>query len=72
MVIWEANPYPFVHFSGPKGLNLYRAEAIHRAFAAQLRLYLQKAGIDVPTELDAIISLDKAVYEPAMSALKAV
>ncbi len=50
VVVWEANPYPFLHFSA-KSL-LYRNAAIHRTLAAILKLYLDRAGIPSPARLD--------------------
>ncbi|MGF1529112.1 MAG: hypothetical protein ACFCBW_20360 [Candidatus Competibacterales bacterium] len=51
MVVWEANPYPHIYFSGKDGKLLYRSAAIHRTFAAMLILYLQLARHPVPEDL---------------------
>ncbi len=46
IVVWEANPFPFLHFVG--GRRRYRAAATERTFAAMVALYLTRAGMDVP------------------------
>lgn len=48
IVVWEANPFPFLHFVG--GRRRYRAAATERTFAAMVALYLTRAGMDLPTD----------------------
>ena len=48
VVVWEANPFPFLHFVG--GRRRYRGAATERAFAAMVALYLSRAGMDVPAD----------------------
>jgi hypothetical protein len=50
MVVWEANPYPFIQFS-TKSL-VYRNAALHRTVAAMLRLYLQYGKLPIPERLE--------------------
>jgi hypothetical protein len=50
MVIWEANPFPHIHFS-TRGLT-YRNAAMHRTMLAIFRLYLHAAGLPVPEQID--------------------
>jgi hypothetical protein len=50
-VVWEANPYPYLHFVG--GRREYRRAPTERVLAAMARLYLLRAGLDVPPSLAA-------------------
>lgn len=47
-VVWEANPFPFLHFVG--GRRRYRKAATERVLAAMTALYLSRAGMDVPAD----------------------
>ncbi|MEY2402901.1 MAG: hypothetical protein QOD38_452 [Acidimicrobiaceae bacterium] len=53
-VVWEANPYPFIHLLG--GRRRYRAKPTFRVFAAMTALYLTRAGIDVPPDLTDVVN----------------
>ena len=46
VVVWEANPYPYFHFS-TKNL-VYRNHAMYRTVQAFLEMYLRRAGLPVP------------------------
>jgi hypothetical protein len=52
LVVWEANPYPFLHFL--PGRRAYRAPAVERTLAAIVRLYHTRAGLPVPDDLEAL------------------
>lgn len=47
-VVWEANPFPFLHFVG--GRRRYRRAATERVLAAMVALYLSRAGMEVPPD----------------------
>lgn len=51
MVVWEANPFPLLHF--PPSRRSYRMYATHRTIQAILRMYLTAAAIPVPEVLRA-------------------
>jgi hypothetical protein len=53
-VVWEANPYPFVHILG--GRREYRTKPTHRVFGAMTALYLSRAGLEVPPKLAEVIA----------------
>lgn len=55
LVVWEANPYPAIVFGRESEALRFRAVAVHRCFAAMAALYLSRAGLDVPTELAALV-----------------
>jgi hypothetical protein len=71
-VVWEANPYPFVWFTGPNRRALYRAEAIHRTYAALTELYLATAGLAVPDRISDLSSLDPQRFASAADGLQVV
>ena len=48
-IVWEANPYPLLHFIG--GRRTYRDGATARVLGAVATLYLETAGLPVPTGL---------------------
>lgn len=52
-VVWEANPFPFLHFVG--GRRRYRMASTERVLAAMARLYLSRAGLDIPADLELIL-----------------
>jgi hypothetical protein len=54
VVVWEANPYPFLHFLG--GRRRYRVAPTVRVLAAMTTLYLARAGMEVPTDLDDLVT----------------
>lgn len=54
IAVWEANPYPFLHFLS--GRRAYRAEPTARVFAAMTKLYLDRAGMDVPFAVDRLLA----------------
>jgi hypothetical protein len=49
-VVWEANPYPLLHL--PAGRRDYRGAATRRVFAAMAKLYLERAGLEVPAAVE--------------------
>jgi hypothetical protein len=49
LVVWEANPYPLIHFGSHH--RQHRWPAVRRVLAAMARLYLERAGLDVPPGL---------------------
>ena len=49
MIVWEANPYPYIGFS--PGKMSYRNGALHRTVAAMLGMYLRYGGLPVPDSL---------------------
>lgn len=51
LVVWEANPYPFLHFGSER--RGYRWPAVERTLAAMARLYLVRADLEVPPRLEA-------------------
>lgn len=54
LVVWEANPYPFLHFIG--GRRAYRTPAVERTLAAILQLYHTRAGLRVPDEVGELLA----------------
>ena len=50
MVVWEANPYPFIPEFSRRRLA-YRNTALDRTLAAILALYLEAGGLGVPERL---------------------
>jgi hypothetical protein len=58
-IIWEANPFPYFHI--PKNRLSYLAPAMHRTLAAVIHLYLERAGLDIPAELQEILFTSEAV-----------
>lgn len=56
MVVWEANPFPWIDW--PRGRRAYRERAYARAFAAIARLYLTRAGLAVPAAIEDALTLD--------------
>jgi hypothetical protein len=56
MVVWEANPYPYIAFS--RRSLVYRNKAIDRTVAALVAMYLERAGLAVPESLR-----ERHVYE---------
>ena len=57
VVVWEGNPYPWLHFS-TKSL-VYRNAAMHRTMAALLKLYLDRAGVLTNARLEDMLDYDK-------------
>jgi glutathione synthase/RimK-type ligase-like ATP-grasp enzyme len=60
IVVWEANPYPFISRPRIGAVNDYVIPAIHRTLATRLLFYLEQAGIAPPPELRLV-----ATYDPA-------
>ena len=52
IVVWEANPFPFLRFGPREPHLLYRDAAVHRAYAAMAGLYLDRAGLAVPEPIE--------------------
>jgi hypothetical protein len=50
-VVWEGNLYPLLHLPG--GRRRYRRAPTTRVLAAMAKLYLVRAGLDVPDDLEA-------------------
>jgi hypothetical protein len=48
LIIWEANPYPLIHFPAPNGRRKHRKPAVERTLAAMINLYLSRAGLPIP------------------------
>lgn len=59
-VVWEANPYPLIHWPASGGKSEFRVAALHRTLATMLLFYLEAAGVDAPTQLRRL-----ACYDPA-------
>lgn len=57
VVVWEGNPYPYLHFS-TKSL-VYRNAAMHRTMAALLKLYLDRAGVPTTARLEDMLDYEK-------------
>jgi len=57
LVVWEANPYPVIQFGSEH--RRYRWPAVQRVLAAMARLYLVRAGLDVPSDLEQKLQLDR-------------
>lgn len=70
VVVWEANPYPYIHFSGADGRGQYRQAAIHRTLAAMLALYLERAGLPVPPVLETILDTGTPDSDRAVACLR--
>ena len=51
VVVWEANPFPLLHFSKECPMA-YRDVAVHRTLRAILKMYLQYASLLVPDRLE--------------------
>lgn len=49
VVVWEANPLPYIQFL--PGYRPHRSPAVARTFASMVHLYYTKAGLDVPDEV---------------------
>jgi hypothetical protein len=52
LIVWEANPYPYIHL--PRK-NLNRRAAYERVIAAMVKLYLNKAGLPEDPEINKIL-----------------
>ena len=50
LVVWEANPYPDLNYPASARMK-YSFPYVERSYAALVRLYLQRAGLPVPEEL---------------------
>ena len=59
LVVWEANPYPTIHFPKSTGKRAYRKPAVERALAAIVKMYLKKSGLPVHPRLDEILHIHK-------------
>ena len=55
-VVWEANPFPLLHFLG--GRRRYRVVPTARVLAAVTKLYLTRAGLEVPEDLDRVAGFE--------------
>jgi hypothetical protein len=54
LIVWEANPDPFLHFPG--GKRIYRKPAVERTLAALLHLYLKQAGLAIPSRIEEMLA----------------
>ncbi len=54
LVLWEANPYPYVAFGADSEALRYRTMPVHRCFAAMACLYLDRAALAIPPALAAL------------------
>lgn len=70
VIVWEANPFPFIHFSGPDGLLLYRQTAIHRTLAAMLALYLERGRLAVPERISILASENPGTIQSELNQLQ--
>jgi hypothetical protein len=61
MIVWEANPFP--HFVFATKRLVYKNPAMHRTLMAIVRLYFSTAGMPIPAEIEAGLSLDFAEVE---------
>jgi hypothetical protein len=61
MIVWEANPFP--HFVFATKRLVYKNPAMHRTLMAIVRLYFSTAGLPIPAEIEAGLSLDFAAIE---------
>jgi hypothetical protein len=52
LVVWEANPFPYIQFSGIKRRQTWSVTT--RALAAMALCYFDKAGVEAPTELTSL------------------
>lgn len=63
MVVWEANPYPLIHFPSTS-VREYRTRAVDRTIAALIKYYHLRAGLEYPARLDEFLDYDST---PAQS-----
>jgi hypothetical protein len=64
-VVWEANPYPFLHFSRRE--LTYRNEAMHRTMAILVAHYFQRANLPAPPKLAEYLEFSKAILPKVSS-----
>ena len=62
LIVWEANPYPHIHFSS--GRRIYRRPATIRTLAAMASLYLKRASLTVPSEIEELLD-ESGQQEPS-------
>jgi hypothetical protein len=60
LVVWEANPYPHLHF--PRARRIYRLPAIENTLAAMVRLYLDRGGLPTPHEIEQLLASPGVVF----------
>ena len=58
-VVWEANPYPYLHFSRRE--LTYRNEAMHRTMAVLVAFYFQRANLPMPEKLAQYLGASRAI-----------
>jgi hypothetical protein len=61
LIIWEANPFPLFLFARKR--LTYKNPAMHRTMLAIVHLYFSAAGLPIPSEVKAGLSLDFAALE---------
>lgn len=69
VIVWEANPYPYIRWPGLKGGSNFRVAALHRTVATMLLFYLEQAGISPPLELE-LLATYQAEAEPILNQFK--
>jgi hypothetical protein len=67
-VVWEANPYPYLHFSR-KELK-YRNDAMHRTMAILVAFYFERANLPLPPKLGQYVQASRAVLPKPAGALE--
>jgi hypothetical protein len=65
-IVWEANPYPYLHV--PRRRLAYLAPAMNRTLAAVVHLYLERAGLAVPARLHDLVFDSPAVSSSPVEA----
>jgi len=65
-VLWEAHPYPYLHFS--RASLTYRNEAMHRTIAILVAFYFQRAMLCMPGKLASYLNGSRAISPPATAA----
>jgi hypothetical protein len=58
-VVWEANPYPYLHFSRRE--LTYRNEAMHRTMAILVAFYFQRAHRSLPEKLAQYLKASRSI-----------
>jgi hypothetical protein len=56
LVLWEGNPYPYLHRPGKR--RLHRVALLERILAAMVNLYFERAGLPVSAKLSEFLRRD--------------
>ncbi len=67
LIVWEANPYPHIHFSNTR--RLYRRPATIRTLAAMVSLYFMRAALSVPAEIEELLD-ESGQPEPSKAGVR--